>query len=551
MRRLTYISLLIAPAVVLLSSCKKYLDVNDNPNSATSATPELVLPQALSSVAGYTVTLNTYGAWQVGYTSNAGGFGAFGAQHSYNYDQNSYTGNWTSAYNILEDYQFILNETEGDAEYIYYNAVARIMKAMLFQNLVDEYNDVPYGDALKGTGQTSPVYDKAIDIYKDLYAQLTKAVADINTGLAATPAPRAFRNSLGNADVLFKDNMTNWKKLANTLKLRLLIRASGKPVFTGITPTFDPAGFLTEDAIINPGYSNASGKQNPAWSAYHSGFAPTSGAFRSVIANSFIVGFYNGVKLSDPNRAKAIYRGGANPPNTQTGILDGNPEAPANGSTWFSGNGSTYAFADNPTGADSATSAIGVLKGRNMGQPLMLAAESYFLQAEARLKGILTSGDDVTTLFDKGILASFTYLYKNSLGNIGPNPLRLTNPTADAAAYKTANVGAPNERLVNLALATTDAQKLEAIITQKWIALNMIHGQEAWAEFRRTGYPTINNTTPLNKNNTWVSILGQATTADKLPGRILYPASEYQLNSRNVPSGISVFGSYVFWDRRN
>jgi hypothetical protein len=139
-------------------------------------------------------------------------------------------------------------------------------------------------------------------------------------------------------------------------------------------------------------------------------------------------------------------------------------------------------------------------------------------------------------------------LYKNSLNVVASNPLNLTDPVGDAQAYQAANAG---NYLANIDLATTDAQRLEAIITQKYIALNMIHGHEAWAEFRRTGYPTIDNSTPLQANETFVSILSEASTSDRLVGRVLYPATEFQLNSANVPTGITVFGSYVFWDRRN
>lgn len=551
MKTMKYISLTASfVAVLALSSCKKFLDVNKNPNSPTSGTPELVLPQALTQTAGLTVTYNTYGAWQVGYTSNAGGFGGFGSQLTYNYDQLSYNGLWTGAYNNLEDYEFVLKATEGKDEYAYYNAAARIMKAYLYQLLVDEYNSVPYSEALKGTDNTTPEYDDAKVIYKDLYNQLTQAVETINSAAH----PRTFKNSLGNADVIFNDNVTRWKQLANTLKLRLLVRASATNAMTGITPSFDPAGFLTDDAIINPGYSNAAGKQNPAWQAYHSSFAPTAGNARSIIANSYVVAFYSNFKLSDVQRARAVYRGGIAPAKNQTGVQVNNPAAPAGGPVWFSGDGANFAFADNPDGSSTAKSAVGVLKGRNMGQPLITAAESYFLQAEARMKGILTTGATVTQLYDAGILASFTYLYRNSTNVIAANPLNLTNPAADAAAYKTLNATNPlntKPYLTDITLATTDAQRLEAIITQKYIALNMIHGHEAWAEFRRTGYPAINNTTPFNQNLTFVSTLTEATTVDKLVGRVLYPASEIQLNTANVPTGITVFGSYVFWDRRN
>lgn len=546
MKKIKYLTLVASAAILGLTSCKKYLDVNNNPNQPTTGTPELVLPQALTYTASNTVAFNTYGAWQVGYTSNAGGFGGFGSQLTYNYDQNSYNNLWNGAYDNLEDYKFVLDATDGKDDYSYYNAAARIMRAYLFQLLVDEYNDIPYTEALQGSANVSPAYDDAETIYRDLYDQLEMAIETINNA----QNPRSFSHSLGNADVLFNGDVARWKQFANTLKLRLLIRASGTSVFNGVTPTFDPAGFLTDDAIINPGYSNAAGKQNPAWQAYHSSFAPTAGNARSIITTHYVVSFYNGVKLSDPKRAAAVYRGGLSPARNQTGIQAGNPEAPANGPVWFSGNGSTFAFADNPDGSSLAKSAVGVLKGRNMGQPIMLAAESYFLQAEGRMRNIITSGT-VVDLFNTGVKQSFRYLYKNSLNVVAPNPLGLTDWSGDAEAYQLANAVAPKPYLANIALATSDEQRLEAIITQKYIALNMIHGHEAWAEFRRTGYPVIINTTPLGQNNTFVSILSEATTPDRLVGRIFYPSSEYQLNSENVPSGITPFTSYVFWDRRN
>lgn len=549
MKKLKYIALVAASAILGLTSCKKFLDINENPNDPTSSEVGFVIPQALTGTAALTVTYNTYGAWQVGYTSNAGGFGGFGSQLTYNYDATSYTGVWSASYNNLEDYQYILNETDGKDEWSYFNAAARIMKALVFQMLVDQYNDVPYTEALQGLGNTTPAYDNAEDIYRDLYDQLDMAIATIHDA----QFPRPLANSIGTADVMFNGDMTRWIRLANTLKLKLLVRASGTDVFNGVTPTFDPAGFIQDDVIINPGYSNAAGKQNPAWQTYHSSFAPTAGNSRSIITTHYVVGFYNANKLTDPDRAAAVYRGGVNPARNQTGEQVNNPPAPANGPVWFSGNGSTYAFADNPDGSSPDKSAIGVLKGRNMGQPLMLLSEALFLQAEARMRGIISTGD-VTEFFTDGVIASFRYLYKNSLNVIAPNPLGLTDYEADALAYMSVNANNPSNPkpyLTDITEATTDAQRLEAIITQKYIALNMIHGHEAWAEYRRTGYPAINNTTPLGQYATFVSILSEATTVDRLPGRILYPSTEFQLNAENVPGGVTVFGSYVFWDRRN
>jgi hypothetical protein len=545
MKKIKY--LLVACTVILVfGSCKKYLDVNTNPNSPTSSTAELVMPQALTAAASSLVGYNSYGAWQAGQSANAGGFGGYGSLLNYNYGPDDYTGLWSGPYNILEDFQYILDQTEGSDRYAYYNAAARIMKSYLFQLLVDQYNNVPYTEALKGVANTTPKYDDAKVIYKDLYTQLDKAITTINTA----QFPAKFKNILGDADPLFHDDMTKWKQFANTLKLKLLIRASGTSVFTGVTPSFDAAGFLTTDAIVNPGYSKASGKQNPNWNTFHSSFdGASAGSGRSNITTHFALTFYNGNKISDIKRATAVYRGATAPARNQLGITDDNvPFAPSGGPVWFSGDGANFGFTDDPDGTSPAKSAVGILKGRNMGQPLMLAAESYLLQAEGRLKGIIATGATVQELFDNGITASFNYLYKNATNNLGPNPLNLTDPVADAAAYHTNNAA---NRLVNIQLATTTAQQLEAIITQKYIALNFIHGHESWAEFRRTGYPVINNTAPLNQNLTFVSVLSAATTVDKLPGRILYPNTERQLNPANVPSGVTTWGSFVFWDRRN
>ncbi len=541
MKKITYI-LFSVLTISGLASCKKFLDINTNPNSPTESTPELVLPQALTATGNAMVTYNAYGGWQVGYMANAGGFGGFGSALTYNYGQNDYTGLW-NLYDNLEDYQYIIDNS-GTDNLAYYNAIARIMKAYGFQLLVDQYNNIPYSQALKGLANISPGYDNAEDIYRNLYSELTKAIETIdNAQFPANPGVTSF----GSSDPIFKGDMVQWKKLANTLKLKLLIRASGKSTFSGVTPSFSSDGFLTTDAISNPGYGRIDGKQNPMWSTYHSSVSGSqAGNGRSNIATYFILTFYNGAKLNDANRAKAIYRGGINVVKNQLGITDDNvPEAPTNGPAWYSGNGSTYAFSQDPTGADSASSALGVLKGRNMGMVIMLAAESYFLQAEARLKNIITTGATMQALFEEGIKASFTYLYKNAAGNIGKNPLNLTDPVVDVQNYLANNA---DKRLANIALATTNAERLEAIITQKYIALNFIHGHEAWAEFRRTGYPAITGTTATS---TFVSTLSAATTPDRLIGRVLYPASENQVNSTNVPKDITVFGSYVFWDRRN
>lgn len=540
---------ILIPVVVLLTilgSCKKYLDINSaNPNSPTTSTPELVLGASISRTASSLIGYNDYGSWMVGYQANAGGYGGWGASLTYNFGTSNYTGLW-GTYDILTDFQYVLDKTSGSDPYSYYNAIARIMKVFNFKLLVDEYDAIPYFEALKGSANTTPTYTPAEEIYKDLYKQLDTAIATINNATQ----PLELTYSLGNADPMFNGNMTRWKQFANTLKLKLLIRASKTSVFTGVTPSFDPAGFLTTDVLVNPGYIKAAGQQNPHWNSYHSS-ATNAGAARSIISTFYITTFYNGTTISDSARRRAIYRPSSasdyDPVRNQLGevgpIVD-NRLAPGGSSVWYSGSGSAYDFKDDPSNA------IGILKGRGQSEVVLLAAESYFLQAEAQMKGILTGGD-VTDLFNKGIEASFKYLYQSADGTYKVNTYispAAPNPTAAAAHYHVEGDNA-TKYLVNIELATSDEQRLEAIITQKYIALNMISGQEAWDEYKRTGYPKIDNA-GLDPNKTFVSKASQATTVDKLVGRIWYPSSEYSLNPKNTPTNISVFGSFVFYDRR-
>lgn len=536
--------------LISFASCKKFLDINQNPNDPTSSSPELMLGQAITYSAANMVTYHAYGGWMVGYITNAGGYGGWGSAFNYNYNSNSYTGVWTSSYDVIQDYQIIQEMTEGDDLNAYYNAVARIMKVFHYQILVDNYNDVPYSEANQGIANLYPKYDKAEDIYVDLSKQIDTALNIINNA----QNPRYFNHTLGNADPMFKATtaagITLWKQFANTLKLRLLIRAFNTPVYANMSKTFDAAGFLTTDATVNPGYVQQSGQQSPFFTSYHSSPAG-GGAARSNITSYYVVSFYDGNKISDYARAKAIYRDATSPVRNQTGINTNDvPPAPTGSSVWYSGTGTGYANSNNHDNA------IGVLKGRTMATPMLLAAESYFLQAEGALKGIISG--DVETLFDKGIEASFLYLYKSQDGTYKTNSYFnnvITGGVITESAVKQLAVNYKTEEdnetnyLVNIDLATTPEQQLEAIITQKYIALNMIAGHEAWAEFRRTGYPTINNS-GLDKFQTFVSVLSASTNDDKTIGRLIYPDTEYQLNTANVPAGIDIFSSYVFWDRR-
>ncbi|HET6253969.1 MAG TPA: SusD/RagB family nutrient-binding outer membrane lipoprotein [Puia sp.] len=505
-------------------SCKKYLNINSNPNSPTASGVGPVLPLAIVNAALLTSELNDYGSQTCGYAANAGGYGGFGSSWTYDYPPSQGEGYWDLGYQTLENLQYVINASAGFDSLSSFNASAKIMKAYVFQMLVDEFNSIPYDQALQGSKDFTPKYDSATQIYPKLASLIDSAIDEINNA----SAPLALTTA---TDPLFGGNMTSWKQFGNSLKLRLIIRASAVVTFPNMT--FSSDGFLTSDAVVNPGYklaNSSSGTQvSPSWNTWATNYEG-SRVGQAWIPATYVFGFYDGTKLTDPVRGAAIYYKFPNTPHNQLGVSPPNNTltSPAKAGAWYSGTGSGTTLGN----------AIGVLKGPNMGEPLMLLAESDFLRAEADLRGILSG--TAATDFNNGILASFTYL--EELPNLSLAPGK--NPSADVAAYIANNAG---NYLVDFTAATTPAEQLEAIITQKYIALNFINGEEAWSEYRRTGYPVTSSTTLNNPYGSFASTQSQATRPDHLPTRLPYPATEAATNASNVPQNVSVYTTPIFW----
>lgn len=508
-----------------LSACDK-LDINQNPNAATETniTPDLVLPQAIASTAGNLVTYHSYGAFLVGYQLPGAGISGYGSTYTYNFTSSDNNALWNNVFGNLRDFQFIINKADADEYYVLYGAAARIFKAFNFQLLVDAYGDVPFTEGLKGSENLSPAYDDDAAVYQALVGELDAAIAAIQANIEnADVAPLS-------ADPVFDGDLTSWIQFANNVKLRLLVRARGTSIdgfVQSALGAFSSEGFLKDDILVDPGYQ-ATANQNPLWGSFHSS---TAGAITTAanyyIPSEYLFTFYNGKKLTDTKRGSLTFRGFPGTSIGQLGDETNNP--PSDDYVWYIGTG---------TGT-SASNALGVLKGRTAGLPIFLAAETHFLLAEAALYGHTLDGDAATN-FDAGIAASFRYLAKNASNNVADGQ----NPAADAVAYQQDNLG---NYLANYGAATTEDQRLEAIITQKYIALNFFHGHEAWNEFRRTAYPSITNGS-TNPELTFASIQSNSSRTDKLPVRNLYPQTEINLNG-NAPRLTNAWSDPIFWDR--
>ncbi|MDR2533937.1 MAG: SusD/RagB family nutrient-binding outer membrane lipoprotein [Tannerellaceae bacterium] len=515
--------------LILLNSCD--LDINDNPNSPTGAvvSPNFTFGAVVAATAYTQVYTLGYvcSSYIMGYQVPGGGIAGFGDVYTYNFGASFNTDAWNRSFDELRDYQAIINKAGENPEYVIYGAVANIMKVYQYQLLVDAYGDVPYSEGLQGDKTILlPKYDKAADIYQDLVKKIDEAIAAIKSSSGATGLLPFGSNN----DPIFKGDLTKWIKFANNIKLRLLVRARGSAIDGFVQSafgSFSTEGFLLEDILVNPGY-NASSQQNPMWTTYHSNVAGTiTQPARYFLPSTYIFSFYNGNKLDDPVRGALTYKGYPNVNTWQLGNEVDRPNSP--NYIWFIGTG---------TGVN-ASSAQGLLKSRAAGYPLISLAETHFLLAEAALYGRQLNGDAKNN-FVKGIEASFNYLAIEGTSAAPPADFNVAEKVAE---YIEAN---SDNYLANFDKAATNDQKLEAIITQKYLALNLINTYEAWTEFRRTTYPRTYGTDPAT---TFVSPQSQSTRPDRLPVRLLYPQNENNTNKENTPAIANAFSSPIFWQK--
>jgi len=486
-----YISIATVITLVISSCSDSYLDVNTDPNNPTSVDPELVLPVALNFTArghyasggnlGIARNANTFGNMMMCNWSQADGFSWYYDEFNYLMSSNFYGSIFNYPYlNTLKQLTVLSDLGEN---YDNYEAISKIMIAYTFQGIVDGYGDVPYFDALQRGGNPTPAYDDDEVIYEDLLVKLDEAIAQIKQA-----SPEAIVPST-ESDIMFGGNMTSWIQFANTIKLRILVRQSGvKDISSGIQSIVNEgSGFITSDVSINPGYVNEEGKQNPFYASFGltvSGETQNNG--QATCASEYVIDYLS--TTNDP-RISRIYE---EPSSGHLGVVQGLLDYPVDDSL-------EPQFVSNL--------GPGILYDASQDALVMTVAESLFLQAEAALSfGQL---GDPKTLYESAIEASFATLGAS-------NPANYYNQAIQNVGWD----ASPN--------------KVEAIITQKWVALNGTNGYESWIEYNRTGFPS-GLPIPLFNSH-----------SDR-PTRLSYPASEVTGNTQNIPDQPDEFSSKPFW----
>jgi hypothetical protein len=494
--KFSYIKIIMVfSGIVAVSSCKKMLDINKNPDAIPDSNSPIA--QLLTSAQvnlGFEGGSDLYRYSTVIMQQMSGE--ASQPNQTYEYYRYNITGSdennvWSSIFSsTLSDLELIIKKATADGS-PYYAGIAKILKAYEYSLVVDAWGDVPYTEAQQLSENTAPHYDDDATIYPKLITLLSDAVTDLN---AASSVLTPGTNSVIYPGT-FSTVKTNWIKLANTLRLRLLLHYSKKD------PSFTVAQMTT---LINAGgpfmASNADNFQHPFFAVANqrnpiSQFEVSRPNY--LFADARMLALMNA--KTDPRRPFYFtdFPWGSG---TYVGVSAAAPPPTANNNY-----SRIHTFL---RGAVTAGTVPPFTYSGAAPQRMLSFAEYNFIRAEAALMG--APGSSAQQFFTDGITAS--------MQEAGVSAANIT-------AYLTANG----------TLIGTNAQKLQQIIEEKYIALFGV-SVEPWTDWRRTGYPAL--AVPANA----------ITSVTAVPRTLFYPQSEIDLNPNHPPQKNASLQDKVFWD---
>jgi hypothetical protein len=484
----TYIHILALTALII--SCDLDLDINRDPDKLDQDEVALSSELAVGTMGIAAVQSSYYaligGIWSQ-YWAQSLAASQYRIIDNYSIGSTDYQAAWSNMYDALSDIKNAKRIAFKDGNWNYF-LITTCLDVYATQIMTDFYGDVPYTEANQGISIPEPKFDSSQDLYDLFISDIDAALAkDLST--SSSPAPAG-------DDFIFGGNMTNWIEFANTLKLKIYLRQ------TKIRPTIASAGITAMIAA------------NVEFLTTNAGISTSIDVFKD-----------------EANISNPLYETDRRQLNTQSNLrasatlwtlLDNNNDERLKS---FYGEGTPMLQGDfNSTAAPNSVSIANLT-------PLapvffITAAQSYLMQAEAMER--YNGGSGAKALYDQGVTAAFDKspnFYDNDLAEsaqkwIYDEAYDATPYIADTGVYEYPSAG-------------TLEEKVEAIITQKWISCYPDNGFESFFEQLRTGYPS-SFTHAVN------------AVIPGFPQRIVYPNEELSRNS-NAPSSILI-SVPVWWN---
>lgn len=459
----------ITTAMLIFGCTEDFLEINTNPNQPEEVSADLVLSTVISTIAGETALNGWNNGNIVGQLTAKINFTGFDR-----YDWGTQSGIWGTYYGILPEINIIMESALAEGtKNTSYEGIALVLRSYAFANLTDNWGNVPFSEAIDASnGNFKPKYDTQESIYMAILDDLKKAETQLALG----------QPILG-GDILYGGDTQKWRKLANSLRLRYLLRVSNKlDVSSDIQAIVDSGVFISTNED-NAAMTYPANTQIDSWPVSTSRIGSFDEHRMSETSEGVLKQFNDG-------RMQKWFQPTDNPSDDPTlfvGLSNGLSEDNASN---YNGGASNVSRLYQPFFYDSPNSVKAAI---------IQAAEVHFILAEAAQR--LLINEDAKIYYEEGIRLSFEYW----------------NVPQDIATY------------ISQAGVAYDGE-LETIITQKWLASFLV-GLEAWYDFRRTGFPSIIVPGPDNVNNGMV------------PVRFIYPDSEQTLNPENYKEAVSAIGA--------
>ncbi len=426
---------------------------------------------------------------------------------------------WGNFYNFLSQYKELINVYNKSSEADKSSKKVYIILATIHfydqsQKVVDLHGDIPWSEAgmlstnVGNVAASYAKYDNAASIYTKMLDDLKKIADDLN-GITLPPA---VETTLKSQDFINQGDLGLWKKYCNSLRIKLLMRASGVPAFQSranseiaavlANASNYPVVSTNDDKIAVEVFSTTSGINNGTnvgdAAEFYTGLIGWGGGD---VPSKQLIDF---MKTNADPRLSLIFQPGTKAGGNYEGI-DPTLASNTQGDLVKGGTLSRYHFKN---------------ISQNVSIPGMLinAAETYFYLSEYYLNN--NNDASAKAAYENGIKVSIDFY------------ATLAGGTVDATA-KTAYLITPG-----VIWDGANSAKLNLIATQKWINYNVLQPLENWAEIRRLKLPSL-------------TFLPDNTNAQKLPpNRWAYPTNESTYNKQNYKAVQSKdnLTTKIFWD---
>ncbi|MGM9804314.1 MAG: SusD/RagB family nutrient-binding outer membrane lipoprotein [Muribaculaceae bacterium] len=400
-------------------------------------------------------------------------------------------------------------------------AISEILKVAGAHKMVDTYGPCPYTEAMQGG--ISVNYDSEETCYTTFLTELADASERLTRWLDANNGDDPDR--LG-WDKMCGQSQTRWLQFGNTLRLRLAIRLS--VIAPDVAKQHAKAacenkyGLLTS-ADVEVKDANTRNPQALICRDYND--CCISANYETILKG------YNDPRLEET--CQAVGWGNKGDILDQNGNGTGNLGKIKGIRNGLQVDGSSYKMF-----SIIKCPASGGPYSTDVPLPIMSRAESYFLQAEAALRGFISG--DVKSLYEDGIRASFAKYGLDASEYIKGETTQIDYEDPHNPAN---NISALNDVPVKFLEGADLEKQLQQIITQKWIA-GFPEGLNGWAEYRRTGYPKL---FPIPSNNCNVQaeyLAGSSATLVEIGIRRLpFAYGERSSNPAGLATGISILNA--------